>query len=233
MTKKFVFFALAMVVVLAILGIYFFKPFFTSDSSFGRPAPIILREQPEQANVQTSEGSFSVRAIVATPQKITFFYAVKASQGSVASASFLPDVNLKNSLTEYKIPIVNTVQGLGKLGDYEVGLIQSDWTHQPGQTFTLQTKDAVGNTWVTTPLIETKDTSDVHGTTFITLPSKNAAPIEVQWGVMGPTSIGKILVEGQDSNPILFISMDTSMNISMITEIEYNSIYAKSIKANQ
>lgn len=233
MKKRLLFFtvaAFAGVVLIALLGVYLTFSILASSDSSGLTAPVPWKAQPEKATAQNSEGIFSIRAAVASPQKMVFFYAVKAQQGNLVSASFLPDENLRNSLATYNIPVVSTIQELGKLGDYNVGFIQSGWTPQPNQAFNLQVKDSAGNTWVTTPLVETAEPYSFEGSDYITIENYNAVPIDVMWDVISATSLGKISVKGPGSSATLLISLNSSMNISTLDKTEYDALYAKAIK---
>lgn len=125
MKKRLGLFVLGMFVVglIVFLGLYFLPlfPDSTSSGSIGQPAPIVWQEQPAQAMMQNSEGSFSIRGVVAAPKEILFFYGVKAQHSGAVNASFKADANLKRNLVAYTVPVVNVVQPLGRLSDYNIG----------------------------------------------------------------------------------------------------------------
>jgi hypothetical protein len=120
------------------------------------PQPIYWQIQPGQASAQNAAGDFELEYIILNQKEFRFFYALQSNHQG------LPDVKVSsyiqsspNALTA----LPTTVQPLGQLGPWNVGVIHTTGLNRTHQIILLQIV-APGErtiTWHLEPLIQLRD----------------------------------------------------------------------------
>jgi hypothetical protein len=119
--------------------------------SQSRPAPRIWDMPQSQTYFQQGGLIFNIKWIEVTAQEFRFFYVLKAGSGEHLHASVHvvdPDHPLARALQ-------TSVQPLGMLGVFHIGVIHAQLTNRAGQTLSLALRweDRTQNiTWTLTPL---------------------------------------------------------------------------------
>lgn len=127
-----------------------------------RPAPRIWDMPQSQTYFQQGGLIFNIKWIEVTAREFRFFYVLKAGSGEHLHASVQvvdPDHPLARALQ-------TSVQPLGMLGVFHIGVIHAQLTNRPGQTLSLALRweDRTQNiTWTLTPLKQTNEVQDPRG----------------------------------------------------------------------
>lgn len=117
-----------------------------------RPAPQLWQIQGGSLSMEahTSEGEFKVKQILFSPASIRFFYSMKLNQSTKGNSQALPVVTATSTVPACdgknlpSIPLTDQAQSLGKLGDFEIGVIHiTDWKNRPGQLISLEIQPSV------------------------------------------------------------------------------------------
>lgn len=120
------------------------------------PPPIYWQIQPGQASAQNAAGDFELEYITITPKKFRFFYALRANHQG------LPHVKVSSyiqSSPDALITLPTTVQSLGQLGPWNVGVIHTIGLNRTHQIILLQVFAPGERTiaWHLEPLIQLRD----------------------------------------------------------------------------
>ena len=129
------------------------------------PGRISITWQDNEAETTTSntEGEFKVRGYLASPQGILFFYSYKLKSPQSLALQFEATSQTVTTPGQAQAKInplkVKRVQALGKLEDFETGVVEVTVINSPGQLISLGVTP-VGRTnpaWQVTPIKQGKD----------------------------------------------------------------------------
>jgi hypothetical protein len=188
------------------------------------------QEQPGQLAATGPAGSFAVKWIQVTPQQLQFYYIFLSTQHNslqvTASASHLSNTTSARSLA-------TTVQVLGQISGYSIGVIHVDWANHVNQLIGLQLTlvsptGAPAATWQLTPLQQVS--SDPHPDGRFQIDTSDSGLPEADWFVahMGAHTVSyvKIILPGQPvaDRSYVFVRSDDPLTVTVITKAEYLAI---------
>ncbi len=174
---------IASLLVVVLAGTFFVvqqnQPKMLPRQSGATPQPIYWQIQPGQASAQNATGDFELEYITITQKEFRFFYAVQSNhQGLLHVKVFSYIQSSPNALTA----LPTTVQSLGQLGPWNVGVIHTTGLNRTHQIIRLQVF-APGErtiTWQLEPLIQLRD--DPRGGIWTDLTSiKQAGHSTIYW----------------------------------------------------
>jgi hypothetical protein len=124
------------------------------------PPPIYWQVQPGQASAQNASGDFGLEYIILNQKEFRFFYALRTNHPGLPHVQVSSYVQSSpNKLTA----LATTVQPLGQLGPWNVGVIHATSLSRAHQIITLQVFVPGERTaaWHLEPLIQLRD--DLRG----------------------------------------------------------------------
>jgi len=197
----------------------------------GRIAPLSWETQKKQSMAQTSEGEFRILECITTPTGGFFIYSMKASQSGIPQIvatslhSLDTGAEISNTLT-----ILNN-QALGRLDQYDLGIIQVDLPNQPKQVISLQITPPGKNNviWQVKPLKQGATDLSNHERAYTTF-STTSSPLQLIMSSTGDElnyatfslSPGRPLSSANLSP--LFFTLTEKGTILTLTEAEYKKI---------
>lgn len=200
----------------------------TSSSKNGPmsvPAPIVWTTQQSML-VQNSAGVLAIKEIEITTQKeFRFYYVFQSShQGTihVTAASSL------NTTQTQPIILSATVQSLGIIDGFSVGVIRVHYLDRAGQTIALRiTSSGSGNaSWQLTPLKQLIAEPHPEGGSFYSFPIDQHLFSEIIWsgpisGVAGPSQQSMVAYfKNAASTHYIFLQVDYAGEVAVITKEE-------------
>lgn len=187
------------------------------------------QEQPGQLAAMGPAGSFAVKWIQVTPQQLQFYYIFVSTKHNslqaTASASHLSNTTSKSLAT--------TVQVLGQISGYSIGVIHVDWANHVDQFIVLQLTlvsptGARAGTWQLTPLQQVS--SDPHPDGRFQIDTSDSGLPEADWfkAFMGAHTVSyvKIILPGQPvaDRSYVFVRSDDPLTVIVITKADYLAI---------
>lgn len=209
---------------------YIFMTNMTHRAARSRPPLHIWQVQLDQTYVKGAEGALEIKWIEITPQQLRFYYVFTSNHSinlRVVASSALPTESSDATIVTL---LATTVQTLGRLGSYEVGVAQVEHRSQSGQTITLAiTLVPLSGTSVTTwrlaPLKQLRPEPHVSTTRSVLRTNSNELS-EAQW--YGPVmaqlvSYATVILPGQlaADRSHVFVRSDDPVVVAVITEPEY------------
>jgi hypothetical protein len=190
------------------------------------PSPIFWQTQPGQLAATGAAGTFAVKSILITPQQIQWYYVFLSKQHNrlqaTASTSHLANTTAASSLA-------TTVQLLGQISDYSIGVIHVDWADHVNQVIGLQLT-AVSSTgarvgaWQLT-LLQQVDPDPNPG--WFGINTGGSGLPEAVWRMvpMGGTTVSyvKVIIPGQPvaDRSYVFVGSDDPVTVQVISKAEY------------
>jgi hypothetical protein len=195
------------------------------------PPPKVWILQQGQTHLQTSQEVLCLKHITITGKEFQFFYAMKANQeGSPDVLVISSSVPLGGASFAPRTQLRATLQSLGSLGEYEVGVIHASWLNQPGQIILLQiTFPGRKAHWQLAPLKQVTDEPHMGKSRHELIANLTELP-EVKW--YGPVTKARVAffsrrdAAGQPIPGIspVFLRMDDPMLVTTISQAEYLSL---------
>jgi hypothetical protein len=186
------------------------------------------QEQPGQLAATGSAGTFAVKWIQVTPQQIQFYYIFLSTQHNrlqaTASASHLSNTTSARSLA-------TTVQVLGQISGYSIGVIHVAWANHVNQLIGLQLtavspSGARTGTWQLTPLRQV--ISDPHLVGRFQINTADSGLPEAGWFVAfqeaHTVSYVKIILPAQPVADRSYVFVRSDDPVTVITRAEYLAI---------
>lgn len=214
-----------------------------------RPAPQLWQIQGGGFSMEahTSEGEFKVKQILFSPASIRFFYSMKLNLSSNGNSQALPVPGVTATSTVPacygkilpSIPLTVQVQSLGKLGDFEIGVIHiTDWKNRPGQLISLKVQPpTVVNTnnnknpvWDLPALQQLNPISpattggmflsDTAGSPNVAFNGPSGLNFDRQAGFIWLDDVTRTVY----SPPLIFIEIDQADKVTLVSQQEYVDI---------
>ena len=193
------------------------------------PAPQVWTLQQGQTLVQNAGGTFALKYIEITPQEFRLFYALNSPyQGTlhVEAVSYL--TSAPKTITH----LAATVQPLGQLSAFKIGVIHMPRLNQVKQIISLQTTLLTRNTpnWHIAPLKQLIDEPHNGSHYSFTIDSKELPNITFYEPVMQEqVAFFKDTSSGvPTSSPSrIFLRLDDPTKVAIITQAEYLTIAGK------
>jgi len=203
------------------------------------PPPYPFAAQLDQMAATGTAGAFAFKAIDITPQQFRFYYVFESSQQSPhpLSLSVTASAELPTK-SATKDTLATTIQVLGQIGAYTVGVVHVGRGQNVAQTIILkvQPKTAagadVGAPWRLTPmqqLMPEPHANTARGGLATTLNGAPGALPEAQWfGEVMPQLVGyvKVIIPGQPvaNRSYVFLRSDDPIVVTVITKAQYLAI---------
>ncbi|MEO7002410.1 MAG: hypothetical protein ABI068_11355 [Ktedonobacterales bacterium] len=202
---------------------------FTSQTSIlSVPPPIVWQMQPHQSFASGPVGTFALEFVDFTPQQFRFYYAFKSPHQAdlrVSASSSLAGRGAASVMA-----LATTVQPLGQIGDYAIGVIHVEHINRAGQIISLAITPTVANaiTWQLAPfkqLIVEPHAQTARGGIGI---MAEGLP-EVQWsGELEEqlASYVKVVIPGQPvtNRTYVFVRSDDPVVVQVITKVQFIAI---------
>ncbi|HLZ58916.1 MAG TPA: zf-HC2 domain-containing protein [Ktedonosporobacter sp.] len=199
-----------------------------SSNNGGMPPPIIWQVQSEQTFARSSEGIFSVERIALTSKEFHFFYVFKSSiqkDPKVDTLSLCPTCN------RGPLRLTTTVQPLGQIGSFMVGVIHASFSNTVGQSISLQItlpeKKTVAWKLDILKQLGLQGPIQPDGPGFFNTEQNNVAPVTF----VGPVRRQLVAyfgsttpLDGQTGASHVFLRLDDPITISVISQQDYLAI---------
>lgn len=197
--------------------------------------PVDWELQPGQAVATGAASTFALKWVEVTPQQLRFYYVWLSTPHNqlqaAASVSYPTNTSVVSSPP-------TSVQVLGQIGDYAVGVIHVDWAENVQQLIGLELTavSASGvhvSTWHLTPLEQLHPDRLYHtggGQMTMGVPPNEEGLPEAVWleVVEGAhlVSYVKIVIPGQPvaDRSYVFVNSDDPVTVTVISKAEYLSI---------
>ena len=198
--------------------------------------PVDWEFQPGQFGATGAAGTFAVKWVEATPQQLRFYFVFLSTQHdqlqATARVSYPTNTSAASSPT-------TTVQVLGQIGDYAVGVIHVDWAENVQQLIGLEltavsASGVSAGTWHLTPLEQLHPDRLYHasgsGRMTYNVPANESGLPEADWVAMPEgvhvVSYVKIALPGQSvaDRSYVFVRSDDPVIVTTISKTEYLSI---------
>jgi len=197
------------------------------------PPPQLWQVQLNQTFVTGTEGAFAIKWIGITPQQFRFYFVFTTDHDRnlrVAASSLLPT---QSSDATIVIPLLTTVQTLGQLGSYTVGVAQVERRSQVGQTITLAITPvalagADAPTWRLSPMKQLRVETHV-ATSRSWLTTNPNGLSEVEWSpsfMSQKVSYVKVIIAGQavSDRSYVFVRSDDPVVVKVMSKADYLAI---------
>jgi hypothetical protein len=194
------------------------------------PPPIIWVLQPTQISAMGPAGMLAVKWIDITPKQFRFYFIFDAPKRSTLLMSANATMQSNPSSTTR---LTSSVQVLGEIGSYMVGVMHVARTNRVGQIIDLQITpvsptQASLSSWSLAPLKQVSQ--DWHAdSAWYEFNGRNNALAEATW--YGPVmeqlvSYVKVILPGQSvaDRSYVFVRSDDPAKVSAITKAEYMAI---------
>jgi hypothetical protein len=199
-----------------------------STSASGRQPQAIWQAQSGKASSQNAAGLFGVKAILVTPKEMLLFYAAQGGNALVGSAGFSSPGGASPTLEPLG---PGSIQPLGQVGGFDVGVVHVPWADRPGQELTLQLTPSAspGSEWRVVPLKQASGDPARHSVEFLPLRDE-PSQVRAELGALnrgGATTMLKLsaLSAGQAA-PSVMVRVDQGSVVSPVSETEFNAAVA-------
>lgn len=204
---------------------YFHQP---SSGPASQPPALNWERYQGQFLAQNTEGTFSIKYMDITNREFRFFYAFRSHHGGIPNVEV---VSYPASNPGAVTKLVTTVQSLGYLDGFNVGVVHARGLNRVGQIIALQITPLGKNT----PTLRLAPLKQLLNYSFDSTRIYEGFPIE-QTGLPGIFWYGPVKMEqvaffkNTVSNPpgghatYIFVRLDDSIVVKVITQEEYLAI---------
>lgn len=183
------------------------------------PIPIWLT-QSDKSSIRGVNSIFSIKAALVSPQEILFFYVMQSPLGDMPTYAGVQSTDFTKADT------------LGKIGEFNIGVISVPWSDQPGQELTLQVAlPGESKSALIAPLKQIGPSSKKPGVDFLPI-SSEPSTVKLELGSLGGESnyaILKLSLSDQSGISPVFFRVDRKATVFQITEAEFNALVPSGI----
>lgn len=196
----------------------------SANTSVSHPPPHIWQIQQDQTYAQNAEGTFNIKFVSITSLEFRFFYALETDKKVNIS------IIAESILSEHSTLLNTTVQYLGQLGNFQIGVIHVNRFSSSGQTILLSIRSLESKKilWQLRPLKQLNQELHENTARYGLLTDQTQLPA-VEWN--GPLMKEQVVFfstnvynDSSSKKVYIFLRLDDPIKVDIITVDQYRSI---------